>query len=86
MRGSPAAFSPDGSQVALQADLRLARLLDTASGRELAHLTPAMPVSGSLAWSHSRRRLATATENGTCLWDLPLLRARLRELGLEAAF
>ena len=86
MRGSPAAFSPDGSQVALQADLRLARLLDTASGRELAHLTPAMPVSGSLAWSHSRRRLATATENGTCLWDLPLLCARLRELGLEAAF
>jgi WD40 repeat protein len=79
----PACFAAHQDWVALLADERIIRLLEITSRRELVRLTPLTPRVEDLAWSADGRWLAASSEFGTHLWDLPLLRARLRELGLD---
>jgi serine/threonine protein kinase/WD40 repeat protein/DNA-directed RNA polymerase specialized sigma24 family protein len=80
-----AAFSADGKLLAVQADQRIFRLLETATGRELARLTPlpdAYQTRGGV-FSHNGRWFAAATDIGLHVWDLALIRARLREMNLD---
>ncbi|MBI5387742.1 MAG: protein kinase [Verrucomicrobia bacterium] len=79
----PARFAAHRDWVALLADERIIRLIEVTSRRELARLTPLTPRVEDLAWSLDGRWLAASSELGTHLWDLPLLRVRLRELGLD---
>ena len=79
-----ACFAMHRDWLALQADDRIIRVLDVDSRRELARLTPLALQLWGLAWSADGRWLATGSADyGTHLWDLQLLRARLRELGLD---
>jgi eukaryotic-like serine/threonine-protein kinase len=78
-----AAFKRDGSSVAVLGDAQTIQLIAPATGREKARLTVPGFLVMSLAWSPDDRWLAVAMQTGTILWDLTLLRARLRELGLD---
>jgi len=78
-----AAFAPDGSCVALQANGHVIRLLKTFSGEELTRLTPLSVGTSTLAWSSDGRWVAAESELGIHLWDLTALRGSLRALGLD---
>jgi tetratricopeptide (TPR) repeat protein len=80
-----ATFSPDGRVLAVAASLWLVQLLDTATGNVLATLTPPDPqLLRCLAFSPDGSRLAVGSETGVILlWDLRLLRDKLRAMGLE---
>jgi eukaryotic-like serine/threonine-protein kinase len=78
-----AAFATHCGWLAFQADEREIRLLDMASRRELARLTPLAPRIDRLAWSDDGRWLAAGSRLGIQVWDVRLIRERLRELGLD---
>ncbi len=82
---SPAAFSGDGTLLAVLTNSTVVRLLEAATGRELARLTPLPEVTGivSLHFDHAGRWLLADTDLGPFVWNLPLLRARLREMKLD---
>jgi WD40 repeat protein len=79
------AFSPGGEVVAVRHNRLVIRLLDPATGRELADLTaPDLGLLCGLAFGPGGRLLAAATENGTVhLWDLRRVRERLAVMGLD---
>ena len=80
-----AAFSADGKLLALHADQRILRLIEPATGRELARLTP-LP-EAFRTWrplfSPDNRWLAAVSDIGLHVWDLQLIRQHLREMGLD---
>jgi WD40 repeat protein len=82
---APLAFSTDGKILALAHSYREVRLIETASGRELATL--AAPVPRPIRWLCFRpdgEQLAVACEKGVLqLWDLRRIRERLAEMGLD---
>jgi len=80
-----AAFSADGKLLAVHADQRVFRLLETATGRELARLTPLPETvgTGGCTFSHNGRWFAAASDTGLHVWDLALIRQRLREMELD---
>jgi WD40 repeat protein len=80
-----AAFSGDGSLLALQADKRIIRLLNTATGEELARLSPVPKAyrTAHLAFSRSGRWLAANSTVGLHLWDLALIRRELAAMNLD---
>jgi WD40 repeat protein/tRNA A-37 threonylcarbamoyl transferase component Bud32 len=81
----PLAFSTDGKILAIAHSYREVRLIETASGRELATL--AAPEPHPVRWLCFRpdgEQLAVACEKGVLqLWHLRRLRQRLTELGLD---
>jgi hypothetical protein len=81
----PLAFSTDGKILAIAHSYREVRLIETASGRELATL--AAPEPHPIRWLCFRpdgEQLAVACEKGILqLWDLRRLRQRLTEIGLD---
>ncbi len=83
--GTAIAISADATMVAITIGVSEAALLDARTGELLLQLRP--PETGlisDLAFSHDGRRLAVLTQNHFGhLWDLDLLRARLRELNLD---
>jgi WD40 repeat protein/predicted Ser/Thr protein kinase len=78
-----AAFSANGSLLALQVDDRLVRLIDADTGAELARLTPLADTVGELAVSPNGGWVAASAQSGVQVWDLSGVRARLREMALE---
>lgn len=80
------AFAPDAGLMAIMADESVVRLLDLTSGAEHARLTAPFPHkigTGGLAMSRDGRWLACAAGQSLRVWNLRLLRERLRELGLD---
>jgi WD40 repeat protein/serine/threonine protein kinase/Tfp pilus assembly protein PilF len=79
------AFTRDGRLLAVAHTISLVRLLDPASGSEIATLTPAEPLFISwLCFSPDQSQLAVATENQVIhLWNLQAVRRRLAELRLD---
>ena len=75
-----ATFSADGNLLILQAGDRLFRLIETATGRELTRLMFAtdLPI-----FSYNSRWLLAGSGMGVHIWDLTLIRARLREMNLD---
>jgi WD40 repeat protein len=78
-------FTPDGRGLAVAHSSRLVRLVDLASGNEIASLTaPDEKLVTSMRFSPDGSRLAVTTENYVIqLWDLRELGHRLREAGLD---
>ncbi|HZN33286.1 MAG TPA: hypothetical protein VFB80_05680, partial [Pirellulaceae bacterium] len=80
------AFSPDSRLLAIADVYGTIRLVETTTGREVARLTAPEPM-----WLHPEcftpdgTRLIAASSGFTSLyvWDLRLLRAELKELGLD---
>jgi hypothetical protein len=81
------AFSADGSVLAVAELLRGVRLLDPATGQDLAFLeAPEDNTTTGLCFSPDGALLAAASDNHTIhLWDLRAIRGQLRELGLDWA-
>jgi WD40 repeat protein/tRNA A-37 threonylcarbamoyl transferase component Bud32 len=79
------AFTSDGKVLALAWSRHLVRLVDAASGQELATLTSPDPQPiTQIRFSPDEQQLAVATENFVIhLWDLRQLRRQLAELGLD---
>ncbi len=80
------AFSPDSRLLAIGDTFSVIRLVETATGREVARLTGPEPL-----WYHPAcftpdgTRLITGCSGETALyvWDLRLIRQQLKELGLD---
>ena len=83
--GGWAAFSADSKLLALHADQRIFRLLEAATGRELARLTPLPDAfsTGGPIFSHNGRWFVSSSAIGLHVWDLQLIRQCLREMGLD---
>lgn len=88
--GTPPAFSftADGQMFAVAYNRQDVRLHDTASGRELATLSPPDPVpitgGSGLAFSSNARWLIAARNDGDLVaWELPAIRTELAKLGLD---
>jgi eukaryotic-like serine/threonine-protein kinase len=79
------AFSRDGKTVAISSSIRVIRLIDAASGVELASLDSPVSVHlSSLAFTPDGSRLVAGTEYGMIeLWDLRRIRTQLGEMGLD---
>jgi WD40 repeat protein len=81
-----AVFSPDGKLLADYWD-HVIRLVETDSGRELARLEePNLEGTSGLCFTADGTRLITTTNGkarGVHVWDLPALRARLKEMELD---
>ena len=78
-------FALDGSMVAIAPTARLIRLLDPATGRELANLEPPGPLAnGWFAFSPDCTQLAVSGwKHPVQLWDLRLIRHELAALRLD---
>jgi hypothetical protein len=84
--GGSCAFSPDGKTLALTGSLGTVRLLETDTGRDIARLTvPEQTNVRPYVFSSDGTKLtAIGTESQLLyLWDLRVLRAGLKELGLD---
>ena len=79
-------FSPDSSCLALTGDFGILRLTEPATGREIAQLVSSDKsrlIPGAFSPDGSRL-CAIGTETGLIyVWDLRLIRSRLRELDLD---
>jgi serine/threonine protein kinase/WD40 repeat protein len=81
-----AAFSPDGTMLALAYAARVVRLVEPRSGRELATLAAPNSPQGAmkLCFSPDGSHLAGVVQSlGVQLWDLRLIRQQLAEMGLD---
>jgi len=82
-----AAFTADGAVVALEQSRRLVKLIEVATGRELAQLEAAdVPLCTPLCFSRDGRLLATRGGPGLLqVWDLRAIRQGLKAMGLDWA-
>lgn len=85
--GLPAvsAFSPDGRMLAFTVMRRTVKLMDMATGSEIASLALAAPqLLNGLAFSPNGNRLIAATQRGTLeIWELGALHQSLAALKLD---
>jgi hypothetical protein len=81
-----AAFSPEGSLLAVQTVQEGIHLLDPATGREKARLEdPHQDMARWLGFTPDGTRLVAVSEDGKAIhvWDLKRIRAELARLGLD---
>ncbi len=81
----PIAFAPDGTHFAIAMNNKTIRLLDARGGRELATLDNGNPaIVLTMEFSRDGRRLAVARwGHSVQVWDLPEVRRRLADMGLD---
>jgi len=78
------AFSQDGAVLAITRDRSAVELVDPSTGTILGRLqAPGQGVVSALAFSPDDRKLAVADRREVRLWDLGLIREKLRGLGLD---
>jgi serine/threonine protein kinase/WD40 repeat protein len=79
------AFSPDSRLLAIGDVLSVIRLLETTTGREVARLTGPDSVwyRPDCFTSDGTRLITSGFSNTLYVWDLPLIRHELKELGLD---
>jgi serine/threonine protein kinase/WD40 repeat protein len=79
------AFSPDGTLFAAENGPGLIRLLNPATGKELARLEDPNHASSWLVFSADGTRLIGSSDVDRCVhvWDLRLIRRQLAEMGLD---
>jgi WD40 repeat protein len=82
--GTGAVFAPDSKLTAIPTSTGL-RLLDTASGREIATLEdPNLDSINQVLFAPDGTQLITINvDKGIHVWDLRLIRRELKELGLD---
>jgi serine/threonine protein kinase/WD40 repeat protein len=81
--GTPWDVSPDSRLVALGMRDGVIRLVELATGRELAWLEDPEQRAGRAAFTPDGTRLVVSTEDGPRVWDLRLIRKGLTRLGLD---
>jgi eukaryotic-like serine/threonine-protein kinase len=84
--GSKPAFSPDQRTLAVESGSGSVRLVDLATGQDLARLEdPEQIISESLTFSPDGTRLIAASSRGSSIhvWDLRRIRLQLAEMGLD---
>ena len=84
--GSKPAFSPDQRTLAVETGSGSVRLVDLATGEDLARLEdPDQIISESLTFSPDGTRLIAASNRGSSIhvWDLRRIRLQLAEMGLD---
>jgi WD40 repeat protein len=84
----PVEFSQDGRVFAIPYNRMQVRLYESATGRELATLSPPNPaqiIGGkALEFSRDGQWLVAAKNDGeTVAWNLPEIRSELKKLGLD---
>jgi WD40 repeat protein len=81
----PLAFTHDGKMLVIAHSSRLARLIEPATGTELATLEGPDPeqLNGFSFSPDGRWLAASATNRRVYLWDLRLIRQQLRAMGLD---
>jgi eukaryotic-like serine/threonine-protein kinase len=84
--GGACAFSPDGRVLAVETGAGVVRLLDPASGAELARLeNPNHEKSSQISFSNDGALMATVggESDPMYVWDLRKMRRKLAEFGLD---
>jgi WD40 repeat protein/Flp pilus assembly protein TadD len=81
--GTPWDTSPDGRLAVLTLAEGIYRLVDLATGRELARLEDPERIAGAACFSPDGSRLVVAAEDGLRIWDLRRIRRELARLGLD---
>ncbi len=77
-------FSPDSAVLAIDYDSHAIRLIECATGDQLATLeTPHADTASPLCFSHDGTQLVVSTEKSLHVWDLRLIRQQLAEIGLD---
>lgn len=82
------AFARDGRILAIAYSSFVVKLVDPATGREIATLeTPESAIVSSLSFSADGSKLAAASESKVIqVWDLARIRAQLADIGLADGF
>jgi WD40 repeat protein len=83
--GIPWDLSPDGRLVVMGQSDGVYRLVERATGRELARLEAPDQVAGAAVFTENGTRLVVGADVGLRVWDLRRIRAELLELGLDWA-
>jgi WD40 repeat protein len=81
--GRPWDVSPDSRLVVLGQTDGVYRLVELATGRELARLEDPEQTAGAAAFTPDGTRLVVAATDGLRVWDLRRLRSELAQLGLD---
>jgi serine/threonine protein kinase/WD40 repeat protein len=81
--GSPWAVSPDSRLAVLEMTEAVYRLVELATGRELAQLEDPDRIGGQTVFTMDGTRLVASIDDGLRVWDLRRIRAELVKLGLD---
>jgi serine/threonine protein kinase/WD40 repeat protein len=81
--GTPWDVSPDGRLVVVGQTDGIYRLVELATGRELARLEDPEQIAAPAVFTPDGTRLVVAAADGLRVWDLRRLRAELARLGLD---
>jgi WD40 repeat protein len=81
--GTPWDISPDSTLAIMGQTNGIYRLVELASGRELARLEDPELNTGAAAFTPDGTKLVVAAKNGLRVWDLRRIRAELAKLGLD---
>jgi WD40 repeat protein len=82
----PFVFGPDGRLLAIGDVFGVIRLVETATGREVARLTGPEPIGyHPLCFTGDGTRLIASGSGAAplCVWDLRAIREQLKEMGLD---
>jgi serine/threonine protein kinase/tetratricopeptide (TPR) repeat protein len=81
--GTPCDISPDSTLAILAQTNGIYRLVELATGRELARLEDPEQNTGAAVFAPDGTKLIVAAKNGLRVWDLRRIRAELAKLGLD---
>jgi WD40 repeat protein len=81
--GRPRAVSPDSRLAVLEMAGAVYRLVELATGRELAQLEDPDRIGGQVVFTMDGTRLVASVDDGLRVWDLRRIRAELVKSGLD---